>query len=401
MSGKKLTEEAIKARVTADGNTYISHSRTADKHGHNRIIVRYTCKCGDPLELKSEWSKRIKFCYKCTIERKKAANIVKYGYEHHLQNPDILGKKKATMIERFGCEHPLQNADVMEKLKATNVERYGCESSLKNTEVRAKMNATNIEKYGCENPFGNAEIQEKIKETNLEKYGYEHVTQNAEIRERIKETNLEKFGFVSSLQHPEVIEKIKATMRERFGCEHPIQNQEIRERMKTTNMERYGCEHPMQNLEIRDKIKATMVERFGYEYAIQNPDVFAKAQAKSYLTHQFTFPSGRIVDYQGYERMAYEALLYAYDVPEDDIIVEDDIRSVLPRFKYTMNGTLHTYNPDIFIWSQQKIIEVKSTWTASINPEKLELKRQCVLDMGFKYEMWIMNPKTGEPTIVC
>jgi hypothetical protein len=99
--------------------------------------------------------------------------------------------------------------------------------------------------------------------------------------------------------------------------------------------------------------------------------------------------------------MAYEALMYAYDIPEDDILVESDIRSRLPRFKYIMNGTVHVYNPDIFIWSQQKVIEVKSTYTASLNPEKLELKKQCVLALGYKYEMWIIDAKTGEPTIIC
>ena len=373
-----VSDETIKARITADGNTYTSHSRIADKHGHIRIIVRYMCKCGNKNEVESVWTKHAKTCKDCKSEAVKATCLTKYGSASPLQNSKVAEKTKATMNEKFGCDHALQNADIMEKLKATNMERYGCDNPLKNEEVREKVNSTNVEKYGCENPFGNLEIQEKIKETNVEKYGCEHITQNADIRDRIKETNLEKFGCVSSLQNPEVIEKAKATMRERYGCDHPLRSREIRERIKTTNMERYGYEHPMQNTE-----------------------VFAKSKANMYRTHQFTFPSGRVVDYQGYERLAYEVLLYVYDIPEDDILVESDIQSRLPPFKYTMNGKTHVYNPDIFIWSQQKVIEVKSSWTATLNPEKIELKKQCILAMGYKYEMWIMDAKTGEPTIIC
>jgi hypothetical protein len=324
----KISDEIIKAKVVADGHTYISHTRES-RHDKTRIIVCYLCKCGNADEVKRYWEKTHQSCTKCKVDNTKATCIAKFGSECVLQNPKVLEKAKATMVERYGCEYPFQIPEVIEKVKATNMERYG----------------------------------------------YEHAIQNPEVLKKVKATNMERYGYECSLQNPEVCEKVKATNMERFGYENAIQNPEVLKKVKATNMERYGYECSLQNPEVCEKIKATNLERYGYEHAVQNPEVFAKSQANSFQTKQYTFPSGRVVSYQGYESMAYEALMYAYDIPEDDILVESDIRIRLPRFEYMMDRTLHVYNPDIFIWSQQKVIEVKSTYTASLNPEKLELKK--------------------------
>jgi hypothetical protein len=157
-------------------------------------------------------------------------------------------------------------------------------------------------------------------------------------------------------------------MVERYGVEHPLHSDELMDKKANTNLEKYGARSPMQNTEIRKK-----------------------CQHRGFRVKQYTFPSGRIVDCQGYEPFAYDILLQ--EVQEDDILVESDIaeRDDIPEFWYEYEGKTHRYYPDICIWSQKKIIEVKSEWTAGFKPEVLELKRQSVLANDFAYEMWILD----------
>lgn len=165
-------------------------------------------------------------------------------------------------------------------------------------------------------------------------------------------------------------EKIRNTMMERYGVEHPTQSEVIMEKIRTTNMERYGCSSPMQNSE-----------------------VMSNNNRSRFKIKQYRFPYGRTVTCQGYEPLAYDILLE--EIEEDDILVENDIinHSEIPQFWYVHNDKKHRYFPDICVWSQRKIIEVKSEWTATFKPEILKLKRESVISSGFLFEMWIFDKK--------
>jgi hypothetical protein len=48
---------------------------------------------------------------------------------------------------------------------------------------------------------------------------------------------------------------------------------------------------------------------------------------------------------------------------------------------------------DIFIKSQNRCIEVKSTWTAKKKIDNIFLKQKAGKELGYLYEIWIYNNK--------
>ena len=66
-------------------------------------------------------------------------------------------------------------------------------------------------------------------------------------------------------------------------------------------------------------------------------------------------------------------------------------------FWYEYEGKQHRYYPDICIWSQKKIIEVKSPSTERLKPEILALKRESVLKNKFQFESSVFDSKGNLP----
>ncbi len=62
-----------------------------------------------------------------------------------------------------------------------------------------------------------------------------------------------------------------------------------------------------------------------------------------------------------------------------------------------VNGKKHKHYVDIFIPSQNRCIEVKSTWTIQKMKDNIFLKQQAAKELGYNYEIWIYNSK-GEKT---
>jgi hypothetical protein len=82
-------------------------------------------------------------------------------------------------------------------------------------------------------------------------------------------------------------------------------------------------------------------------------------------------------------------LLEKEQVQEDDIVVN---RSDVPCVWYEdLNGKQHRYFVDCFIKSQNRCIEAKSTWTASINPDIIIMKQEALKDAGYECEIWIYD----------
>ena len=59
----------------------------------------------------------------------------------------------------------------------------------------------------------------------------------------------------------------------------------------------------------------------------------------------------------------------------------------------TSDGKKHRYYVDIFIPSQNLCIEVKSEWTIKISNSNVFLKQAAAKELGYKYEIWVYNPK--------
>jgi hypothetical protein len=84
-------------------------------------------------------------------------------------------------------------------------------------------------------------------------------------------------------------------------------------------------------------------------------------------------------------------LLQQENILEDDILVS---RKEVPSVWYEdANGTKRRYFVDCFIKSQNRCIEVKSTWTAEKKKDCIFLKQQALKDAGYECEIWVYNSK--------
>jgi hypothetical protein len=110
----------------------------------------------------------------------------------------------------------------------------------------------------------------------------------------------------------------------------------------------------------------------------------------AYNIKQYTFPSGKTISYQGYEKFAFDELVNIENISEDDIFTN---RTEVPELWYTDNtNKLRRHFVDIYIKCQNRCIEVKSAWT---NQEKNNVlkKQESAIKLGYKYDIWIFDRK--------
>ena len=123
----------------------------------------------------------------------------------------------------------------------------------------------------------------------------------------------------------------------------------------------------------------------------QNAELFEKSSKNAYKSYDYAFPSGRVERIQGYEKYMLNDLLQKENISEDDILVK---RTEVPSVWYEdTKGKKHRYFVDCFIKSQNRCIEVKSTWTAEKQQDCIYLKQQELKDAGYLCEIWIYDSK--------
>ena len=303
------------------------------------------------------------------FERVKNTMVDKYGVEYATQSQIFIDKMKNSNFQKYGVEHAMQNEEIKNKVKQTNLETYGVEYGLQNEQVKEKRVNNNMEKYGFKFPLQRSEIKEKVKQTNLKKYGVEYVSQSQVIKDKCKIDNLKK-----------------------YGVEHFTQTDIMKEKTKETNIERYGVEYQLQRSEIKEKTKQTNMERYGVEYVTQNAVIMDKITKHSYRLKEYTFPSGNKIKIQGYEHYALDKLL------QDGVLEEEIITGCknVPTIWYNdLSNKKHRHFVDIFIPSQNKCIEIKSTWTAKKNEHSIFLKQKAGKELSYLYEIWVYD-KNGK-----
>ena len=368
-------------------------------------MIRYTCKCGESHEkhMRSVIDKGGLVCKKCCmknmIEKVKNTTFERYGVEHVSFAPEIKAKRDATNLERYGTTIPILLPEMRERVRKTNLERYGVTCTVHAPEIKKKVKQTLMERYGVEHSFQAESVKRKIEETILQKYGVKHASQSAEIKKKVVATNLKQRGVPYTMQSKEVREKSVATNIAKYGKKSPMQVAAIREKANATVKARYGVSHIMHcesikqkaiesskkinHTERRAKLIATNMERYGVPYSCQAPEVIDKIQRNSKKYKEYRMPSGQIRKVQGYEPYALDELVKLFT--EEQIKTD---RTDIPFIDYNSDGKQRRYFPDIYIPHENRIIEVKSTWTYSCKTDYIKEKQQACIDAGYNYEIW-------------
>jgi hypothetical protein len=258
---------------------------------------------------------------------------------------------------------------------------------------KIKVLETNIKKYGVDNAMKYQDFKEKQKQTMINKYGVEHNSQLESIKNKKKLTYFKKFGVDNNLKSEEIRYKIKQTNLQKYGVENPQQNTEIRNKNYETNLLKYGVKHFMETEDFKEKVIKTNMDRYGVPHHSQNSEIAEHMLKTSYNKKSYTLPSGKIITYQGYENFALDELLFEEKINEDDIVTE---RTTVPKIWYNdENNKRHRHYVDIYIKSQNRCIEVKSSWTNQKKNNVLE-KKNAAESLGYKYDLWIYDKKRNK-----
>lgn len=253
---------------------------------------------------------------------------------------------------------------------------------------KTKIKETNLKNFGYDYAMKNETIKEKLKNTVMKKYGVEHISQLDKIKEQIKNTCLKKYGTEFSLQSEEVKKKSRETNIIKYGFENPQQNVSVQQKTEDTNIAKYGVKCYFTSEKFKDATIQTNIKKYGVPHHSQNSEIANKILKCSYTTKKYTMPSGKIIDYQGYENFGLDELLNIEHILEEDIITN---RKDVPEIWYIdKTGKKRRHYVDFFINSQQRCIEVKSTWTNQDKNNVLE-KQQAAINLGYKYEIWIFD----------
>jgi hypothetical protein len=105
---------------------------------------------------------------------------------------------------------------------------------------------------------------------------------------------------------------------------------------------------------------------------------------------EYILPSGKIINYQGYEKFALDEVINEMKIDENNIVMGSNN---VPNIWYIYNDTKHRHYVDIYITSLNMCIEVKSTWTITKKREQIFLKMEKAKELGYKYEIWVYNYK--------
>ena len=388
-------------------NKYLlAHEATIDGILPERLnqtaIINFICKCGikdtKTFAMIHATGINCKTCkWKIAVERRHKSNLEKYGVINVSQLKSIQDKRKKTNLAKYGVENPYTLEKYKLKARNTCKEKYGVEYAIQSKLVMDKIEKTNLARYGVKSIINASFFKEKSKATLIANYGVDHQMKSAIVKEKAKETNIIKYGTDHWFQAESIKDKIKETIIKKYGVSNIMELPEIRDKIKKTCLERYGVENSSQSKEIKDKIKVTLLARYGVEHPSQSLEIQSKSQKAGYKYRDYTTPLGVIRKVQGYEPFALDILFKTEHREEADIITD---RMEVPRIAYSKEDkTNHYYFPDIFIKSENKIIEVKSTWTYSLHLEMNKLKWTATQAEGYTMEFWVFSGK-GERTVI-
>lgn len=213
-------------------------------------------------------------------------------------------------------------------------------------------------------------------------------------REKKKETYFKKYGTTLSNSN-EQKNKSKSTKEQKYG-NHSFNNSIVSQlKNKNKSVEEKNI--------INDKRRSTNLKRYGVENCFSRKQI-QKANKGNASLKEYSLPSGKIVKVRGYEPRALD-ILFGLGYTENIIILLDTSpEMLLEEFTYINNNKHKSrYYPDIYIPTENKIIEVKSRWWWDGGGREKYIarlsnnlkKRQSVLTKGFLYEVWLFEDKNN------
>jgi hypothetical protein len=160
-----------------------------------------------------------------------------------------------------------------------------------------------------------------------------------------------------------------------------------------TYFEKEGCElletqYFMNNVKMRYICtckKESMIDFQHFRQGVRCKECGIEKQQKvSKHFKDYTFPSEKLIRIQGYENLALDELVKRYS--EEDILTD---RNDMPKIMYEFKGKTLRYYPDIYIKSENKIIEVKSTYTYKVTLIKNMIKSLSTRKLKYDFEFWV------------
>ncbi len=295
------------------------------------------------------WNENLKLQTIFKLMKKGFAELPTCGVEGC--NNKVTLKNKSPFITKGCC--------MTHTLQLSVEEKYGEVNIMKTSVGKNSLKSTMIQMYGVDNPQKSEILKNKSKATNLKKYGVEHYTQTAECHQSKKDAMMKK-----------------------YGVEHALQSTEIREKTKKSNLEKYGCEYPMQSDVVKCNLENAILEKYGVSHISHHPEFHEKMQRSRYKVKTYEWKDGNISKVQGYENIVLGELeengYSFYDVKTS--------KKDMPEIWYYHDGKRRRYYPDIFIPAENKLIDVKSDYTMSVDVEVNNLKAKACIDKGFIFK---------------
>lgn len=239
----------------------------------------------------------------------------------------------------------------------------------------------------------------RMKLTNMhlfEETGCTNFSQLNSVKIKKERKAVKKYGVKNVSQSQEIKEKKKKSCFKNHGVDNPSKSKSIQKKKSETMMKNYGVEHPFESPVIRKRILKTIRKKYA-DNTITNvsqvSEVMDKKIKTSIRTRNYTLPSGTTIRIQGYEHFGIDYLL-SNGYSECDIIFGNkNIENQIGKIYFHVNNKKKRYFPDIFIPSENKIIEVKSIYTSTLNPHLIYVKQETVIKYGYEYEMLVFNSK--------
>jgi predicted Zn-ribbon and HTH transcriptional regulator len=332
--------------------------------------------------------------------KKKAEETIKknHGGKHHMQTEEVKEKTRKTCMDTYKDTCMFRTEHFKNKSKETMLDRHRAEHALQVEKFKKKMVNTMLDRHGAEHATQVERFKDKMLETNLKNHGGVHSSKSPEVEEKRRQTMLKNHGVEHASKSPEVEEKRRQTMLKNHGVEHPGQSPVILKKMLETNLKNHGGVHSSKSPDVEEKRRQTCQQRYKCDNPCQNQDIADRASKNSYKLKTYTFPSGNSRKYQGYENLAInELLILGYK--ENDIISET---ANVPQIQYIKPDNKAGYHyVDIYIKSENRCVEVKSTWTFEKKKEITFLKQKGAKEMGMKYEIWVYDGKGKRVQTYC